>query len=404
MHKTLEDSSPKKALKDSSDLNIEIKPYLKEEGLNHIADHVTDYSPTEHDCGSEEMDGKDSTDCDTQVCKNAPIRKCQSLGSGLNWEGGTSAADGSEEETEQRFSCDGSGDRSRTVAQDSIDNNELSLFDSVQVGSDAGKNMSIFSIGDPEQNLEEDTEKDYIVASGEHASDDVTPRAGNFIVKSRSLPRLSYLQQSSPSSLPRPRSAEDMTTLDSWKKGMDGVETQVQYQERHNSVHNHDENAGGNPADETDENYNYDGSAKYWIIPGSDGDNMQKDIKGGTSFHHLDEIPAEDFRMKRIENWVTNIQPCSPLEESNESDPCYDQEAPSTSKVEVKVNPGMEAAKRYISSMNVSSTSAQLSNLGLNVIPFLSAFGSLKALNLSGNSIGVFFVIYSSTCFKHHVL
>lgn len=397
MQKTLEDSSPKKALKGPSDLNVENKPCLKEEGLSHIADHVTDYSPTEHDCGSEEMDGKDSTDCDTQVCKNALIRKCQSLGSGLNWEGGTSGADGSEEETEQRFSCDGSGDRSRTVAQDSIDNNERSLYDSVQVGSEGGKNMSIFSIGDPEQNLEEGTEKDDIVASGEHGSDDVTPHAGNIIVKSRSMPRLSYLKQCSPSSLSRARSADDMTTFD-WKKGMDGVERQEGYQERHNLVHNDDENTGGNPADETDENYNYDGSAKYWIVPGLEGDNLQKDIKGDSSFHQLEEIPAEDFRMKRIENWVTNIQHCSPLEESNESDPCYDQETPSVSKVEVKVNPGMEAAKRYISSMNGSSTSAQLSNLGLNVIPFLSAFSSLKGLNLSGNSIGMFFVVYSSTC------
>ncbi|XP_057796584.1 uncharacterized protein LOC131012617 [Salvia miltiorrhiza] len=401
MQKTLEDSPPKQALRSSSDLNTGNKPCLKEEryAVNYFADHATDYSPTEHDCGSEEMDGKDSTECDIKVHKDSQMRKCQSLGSGLNWEEQTSAADGSEEEMEQRFSCDGSGDRSRTVVPESSDNNELSLSDqcpdpllseSVQVGSDA-KNMSIFSVADREQTLEEGNGKDDIVVSDEHGSDDVTPHTGHVIVKSRSLPRLGSPKQYSPSLLARPRSAEDLSTLDSWRKAMDGVGRQVPYQERHNAVHNDDENTGENPADETDENYNYDGSAKDWIIP-----SMQKDVKGDTSFDHWDELPAKDFRIKRIENWVINIQHCGPPEESNESDSCYDQETPevdalleepTASKVEVKVNPGIEAAKRYISSMNVSTTSAQLSNLGLQVIPFLSAFGSLKALNLSGNAI-----------------
>lgn len=407
MHKTLEDSSQKQALRNSSDLNTKNKLCLKEEGhtINYTADYSTDYSPTEHDCRSEEMDGKDSTECDIMVHENAQIRKCQSVGSGLNWEERTSAADGSEEEMEQRFSYDGSRNRSRAVVLDSVDNNGLSLSDqfqdpmpsdSVQVDSDVARNMSIFSIGDPEQTLEGDADKDDNVLSGERGSGDVTPHSGHVIVKSRSLPRLGSPKQYSASSLARPRSAEDLSTLDSWKKGMDGVGRQVRYQERHNSVHNDDENTGENHADETDENYNYGCSAKDWIIPISDGPNMQKDMKGNTSFHHWNELPAKDFRIKRIEDWVVNIQHCSPLDESNESAPCSNQEPqkanalleePTVSKVEVKVNPGMEAAKRYISSLNASATAAQLSNLGLQVIPFLSAFSSLKALNLSGNAI-----------------
>ncbi|KAH6834138.1 hypothetical protein C2S53_017995 [Perilla frutescens var. hirtella] len=403
MQKTLEDSSQKQALRNSSDLNTENKSCLKEEGNTHYytADHATDYSPTEHDCRSEEMDGKESTEYDIKVHDNAQMRKCQSEGSGLNWEERTSAADGSEEEMEQRFSDDGSGDRSRTVL-DSVDNNGIIRSDqfqdplpseSVQVDSDVAKNMSIFSIGDPEQTLEESADKDDIDVSGEHGSGDVTPHTGHVIVKSRSLPRLGSPKQCSASFLARPRSAEDMSTLDSWKKGMDGVGRQVRYQERHNSVHNDDENTGENPADDTDENYNYVGSSKDWIIPMP---NNQKDIKGDTSVHHWDELPAKDFRIKRIENWVINIQHCGPLEESNESAPCYDQESrkanalleePALSKVDDKVSPGMVAAKRYISSLNASATAAQLSNLGLHVIPFLSAFGSLKALNLSGNAI-----------------
>lgn len=413
MHKTIEDSSQKQALKNLSDLNTENKPCLKEEGhtVNYTADHLTDYSPTEHDCRSEEMEGKDSTECATMVYENVKIRKCQSVGSGLNWEERTSAADGSEGEMEQRSSYDGSRDRSRTAVLDSVGNNELLTnqfrdpmpSDSVQADSDVAKNMSVFSIGDTEQTLEGGADKDDIVLSGEHGSGDVTPHTGHIIVKSRSLPKLGSPKQYSASSLARPRSAEDLSTLDSWKKGMDGVGRQVRYQERHNSMHNDDENTGENHADETDENYNYGCSAKDWIIPISDGPKMQN-IKGDTSFHHWNELPAKDFRIQRIEDWVINIQHCSPLDESSESAPCYAQEPqkanalleePTVSKVEVKVNPGMEAAKRYISSLNALATAAQLSNLGLQVIPFLSAFGSLKALNLSGNAIGLLSVLHA---------
>lgn len=57
------------------------------------------------------------------------------------------------------------------------------------------------------------------------------------------------------------------------------------------------------------------------------------------------------------------------------------------SVVDHKISPGMEAAKRYISSLTANTSTAQLANHGLVVIPFLSAFVSLKVLNLSGNGI-----------------
>ncbi|KAL8031413.1 hypothetical protein ABFX02_13G022400 [Erythranthe guttata] len=112
-----------------------------------------------------------------------------------------------------------------------------------------------------------------------------------------------------------------------------------------------------------------------------------------------DELPTKGFRLTRIEEWVFDHQHCrSPVEEStNEFASCSNHEfpegsnalleEPSSKKLEVKVNPGAEAAKRYITSLNASATSAQLTNLGLVVIPFLSAFVSLKVVNLSGNSI-----------------
>ncbi|KAJ6349073.1 hypothetical protein OIU77_006627 [Salix suchowensis] len=96
--------------------------------------------------------------------------------------------------------------------------------------------------------------------------------------------------------------------------------------------------------------------------------------------------------MKRIVDWVNNLQHCSSFEEPNElsdtNDPVHgDSDDFITAKVDSKVTPDMEAAKRYISSLTVSATTAHLSNLGLAEIPYLSVFGSMRMLNLSGNSI-----------------
>ncbi|EYU24833.1 hypothetical protein MIMGU_mgv1a004952mg [Erythranthe guttata] len=95
-----------------------------------------------------------------------------------------------------------------------------------------------------------------------------------------------------------------------------------------------------------------------------------------------DELPTKGLRLTRIEEWVFDHQHCRSPEGSNAL-----LEEPSSKKMEVKVNPGAEAATRYITSLNASATAAQLTNLGLVVIPFLSAFVSLKVVNLSGNSI-----------------
>ncbi|KAK6142495.1 hypothetical protein DH2020_022843 [Rehmannia glutinosa] len=400
MQKTLEDSSQNQAPRNFSYLTKENKPCFKEEGYipKNVADHVTNYSPT----ASEEMEGKYSSDYDTVVHKDAQIKKSRSLGSRLNWEQRT---DGSEDELEQRFSYDGSANRSGTVVPDGSNKHGVSLSDqfqepipsdSVQVDSDFTKNISIFSIGDPQQTEKEGADEDDVYLSGVIGSGDLTPRTRPIIVKSSSLPRMGSPNRCSTSFVARSRSAEDMNTLDSKKKDLSHeAGRQLQYQERDNSMFNNEKN-NGDPADETDETYNYVGSAKDWIIPVSDGANTGRHITGETSFQHWNEVPTKDFRLKRIEEWVINLQHCGPMEESNESAPAYDQELsngnalveePSAVKWEVKVSPGMEAAKRYISSLNASATAAQLTNLGLVVIPFLSAFVSLKALNLSGNAI-----------------
>ncbi|KAJ6843602.1 uncharacterized protein M6B38_295880 [Iris pallida] len=47
----------------------------------------------------------------------------------------------------------------------------------------------------------------------------------------------------------------------------------------------------------------------------------------------------------------------------------------------------MEMAYNYISSLTATSSAAQMANLGLVAVPFLSAFVGLRVLNLSGNAI-----------------
>ncbi|XP_027348213.1 protein phosphatase 1 regulatory subunit SDS22-like [Abrus precatorius] len=58
-----------------------------------------------------------------------------------------------------------------------------------------------------------------------------------------------------------------------------------------------------------------------------------------------------------------------------------------TNREDHRVTTGMEAAKRYISSLSANATEAQLPNHGLLVIPLFNTFESLKILNLSGNAI-----------------
>ncbi|KAL0319722.1 UNVERIFIED_CONTAM: hypothetical protein Sradi_5233700 [Sesamum radiatum] len=378
MQKIAEDASENRAPRSISYVATENKPCLNEDEdiRNNVADHVTDSSPTEFECRSEEMEGKTINDSDIVLHKKAQIKKSQSLGCGLNWEERTSGADASEDEIEHRYSYDGSADRSGLLVPDSVDNHGLSPSDqfpepipsdSVQVDSDFVKNISIFSIGDPQETERDGADKDDIYASGAVDSGDLTPYIRPVIVKSRSLPSMGSPTQCSTSFLTCSRSAPDLNALDSMKNGLTHeVGKQVQYQEREGSMFNND--TGEKPAEDTYETYNYVGSAKDWILP----------------------------VLAQTKEWVIDLQHCGSVEESNESAPCFDTElpegntllkGPTNTKLEVKVNPGMEAAKRYIASLNASASAAQLTNLGLVVIPFLSAFGSLKSLNLSGNSI-----------------
>ncbi|KAL2524558.1 Outer arm dynein light chain 1 protein [Abeliophyllum distichum] len=409
MQKTVEDTSQNQSSTSLSYSAMKNPSYLKEDAdiLINTADRATDSSPTEHDCRSGEIENKSNTDYDITVQKASQIKKSRSLGSGLDWKGRVSGGDDSEDETEQRFSCDGSADRSGLVVPEDIKDCRINLLDqyqdpmpsdSVQVNSDLGKNESMFSIGDPQQSEKGGPDNDDNQLSGAGESGPHTPQTPPAIVKSSSLPNMGSPNRCVRSFCARTRSAEDLNVLDSRKKSilMHEVGTQVtQNQERDDCVSNNDNITGENPADES-YSYNYVGSAKDWIIPVSDGFNTEKNIKREFSSCQGEELPSKDYKTKRIEEWVMDLRYCSPLDETNEfalsddhvvNDGNAVSDGPASAKLNGKANPGMEAAKRYISSMNATATTAQLTNLGLVVIPFLSAFVSLKALNLSGNAI-----------------
>ncbi|KAI5443285.1 hypothetical protein KIW84_012081 [Lathyrus oleraceus] len=125
----------------------------------------------------------------------------------------------------------------------------------------------------------------------------------------------------------------------------------------------------------------------------------KKDAFINVSYDQIGETQEKESSMKKlkifIEDWVSSLQQCAPpLEDITELPepvhPIVDvntEIAVTPSVVDHKISPGMEVAKRYISSLTANASAAQLANHGWVVIPFLSAFVSLKVLNLSGNGI-----------------
>ncbi|ONK74666.1 uncharacterized protein A4U43_C03F8880 [Asparagus officinalis] len=106
------------------------------------------------------------------------------------------------------------------------------------------------------------------------------------------------------------------------------------------------------------------------------------------------ELNSKVFRIKRIEEWISQIDiENDNVEESGESLSSFSGLEPQVEisippiKPDAKSNFGMDVAYKFISSLTATSSSAQMANLGLVAVPFLSAFSSLRVLNLSGNFI-----------------
>lgn len=445
MQKSLQDFSEIRAMKDmpnSRTAKSILSGAQRDTQSNNDAKRVASSSSIERCWKSGEMKGVSNLENDVGVHKLGHLKKSQSLGSQLCWEGGYAAETDVEEETDQGFSSD-SHDQHGEAEQNGSNDPAVSPpseyhnaphSESVQVSSNHVNNECIFSIGEP-QNSEKEGHGNsdaMMFGLGNCAVNDLDymPCTSPLIVKSHSLPNINtavcpseecYTNRVVPHSrslddfkvlgmrqkcetinrlVPHSRSSDDIKVLGMRRKNIsvhDVDRGAVQEQERDDGVCKTVKNKYGTQVDDCSDSCNYSALAKDWLIP--DDVNSVKNLQGESSAQHLDQLPNKDFKIKRIEEWVNDLQHCSPLEETNEISPSDDQlkrdadvlNGLTGSKANGKVSAGMEAAKRYISSLSAAATTAQLSNHGLAVIPFFSAFVSLKVLNLSGNAIGLHF-------------
>ncbi|KAK4799403.1 hypothetical protein SAY86_024768 [Trapa natans] len=345
-------------------------------GENGSKDKTVDYSSV---WKSDDTDGKSSFQGeDAGVDQTAHLKKSQSE-SGLLLKGSTLADEDTEDESHETnggFFCDLSDEINMLILPDR-GNKSSSCTNTGKVPtvldpfkeSSLVNGVSIFSIGDPWK-FEKGAGQEFsdTPSSGEHeaSSGKLSPQTPHLILRSRSLPHIGTLLPPS----------EDHIHVQ--VKSRSSNETKMRL------VHElgQDEHCSNT--------FDYGRSTREWIMPIEEHSNF---IEYGSSSdnHHLDNILRKDFKLMRIEEWVDDLQPCFPIEEADEMPHPDDKDRESRtlrgSITPKKTIPGMEAAKRYISSLNPSSTAAQLSNNGLTVIPFLSAFVSLKVVNLSGNGI-----------------
>ncbi|XP_057509048.1 uncharacterized protein LOC130791771 isoform X1 [Actinidia eriantha] len=416
MKKTLEDCSQTQALKDFETSSVLNSLDLKVQGgaiPSNSAGHVINSSSVHRGWKSVEINSNYIIESDREVSHAGHIKKSLSLGSGLDREGRVSVGNDSEDETDVGYSCDGSHDYKETVVpvggrdpeiSVTINYKEALLSDSLHVASDLVNNDSIFSIGDTQQSEKEAHENSDVHVSSEGARDsgDYTPRNPTVIVKSNSLPNMDSAGERSALTClaSHSRSSEDLTVLDSRQTEMvihevgTGV---IPVGERGDRILDNEKSNCESPPEDGYDSYNCVGSAKYWIVPITDEVNAEEHLHREASACQWEEFPGKDLKMKRIEEWVIDQQHCGPLDETNDGLSNIDDhqvrrrtavmDNVTSVRFDARATPGMEAAKKYISSLSAASTTAQLANHGLVVIPFLSAFVSLRSLNLSGNAI-----------------
>ncbi|XP_010422480.1 PREDICTED: uncharacterized protein LOC104707759 [Camelina sativa] len=279
-------------------------------------------------------------------------------------------------------------------------------------GSNQALNGSMFSVGDLHHTDKDSRQLDDTSLYGEQMdnSNSQTPHGSPLMVRSNSMPNIADSASEKSSAFKysshHSRSSDDLRALDMRQTDKSVHETdeevkqeQDQDQDRDYDMHKSgdDNNKENLREDGYDDAYDYSSLAKDWIVPPTDELNLTKFLEGETSNQQA-EYPVKDSKFKRIEDWVNDLQHVNLSEEADEISG-YDDELPreavvlnepatTSAKVDaIKLTPGMEAAKKYISSLSASATTAQLVSHGLVVIPFLSAFVGLRVLNLSGNAI-----------------
>lgn len=417
MYKSSQDFSRNQASKDSPNCTSLNAFILKTQGDNQINGRVTSMSSVESGRKSGDIKSKFTVEGDFGVNCRGHLKKSQSLGSQLFQEGRMRAGNDTEDETDPRFSCEGSRDH-KGLAEPSPSkdqgisspeqDNKIPTLESFQINSDVANNESIFSIGDPPYSEKEGHEICDTPLSGQFPCDsgDRTPRSPPLVVKSCSLPNIGASMPTSGRCSPlrclqlQSRSSEDLHVLDMRRREISVHESERRetrgqikdygFDKAENTTFEHS-------VDDGYDSHNYSGLAKDWIVPVMEEVSPTKNLQGETSAHQWDEMRSKDFKIKRIEEWVNDLQLCSPMEETNELSESGDQlkrdpnilKSSTGAKGDGKVAPGMETAKKYISSLSATATTAHLANHGLVMIPFLSAHANLRVLNLSGNAIGL---------------
>ncbi|GAV80764.1 LRR_4 domain-containing protein [Cephalotus follicularis] len=398
MQKTLPNRSQIQASGDSPNNNSLNSLLLKAQGDSQSNDCS---SSVDRAYKSEEIKGEFNYEND-KGC----LKKSQSLGCKLYLEGRVPSEINMEDETDQGNSFDSHEENRLVVPNGGKDPGEstpsqsqvVPHSESVQVSSDLVHNDSIFSIGDPlhSEKVGHENSDDVLYGDCAEESGGHTPRTPSMIVKSCSVPYFHVASHTSGGRspfkylAPQSRSSEDLHVLDMRRKEMSIHEAGIRVmreEDRDDGTSKPEKNNFEISADDGYDSYNYSASAKDWIMPVMNEVNSVRILEGESS--------AQQFKYKRIEAWVNELHHCTPLGETEELSHSHDQvkivsnllNGLTAAKVDSKVTPGMEAAKRYISSLGASATTAQLANHGLVVIPFFSAFLSLRVLNLSGNAI-----------------
>ncbi|XP_022952206.1 uncharacterized protein LOC111454950 [Cucurbita moschata] len=398
MHKSLEDLSRSKVPKDSPRSTGPDQLLIKTENAKqdtNRADHMASIIENSR-LASETTDG---------------LKKSRSIGS-MPYGDGSAAVDNDSEDGRE-FSCNSS--QFKLEISDSGKAQGLSMSDrfkdvvapdSLCASSGPVITKEIFLTDDPARRETEGDENAGSSLFGDGDTGSHTPGTTQMIVKSCSMPNFdasSPVSGGSPSNdfLPPSRSSEDLQLLDPQHGEMSLHEMEMPVNGCESGEDIVDENQETEKIDY--ENFLDDGNdschdvMRDWRTSVVDEVNPRETLDEESVVQHFIELPGNDFKFKRIEEWVSDLQLCSPPVETTE---VYESDAnevkrdssietgSSAGRIDSKATAGMEAAKRYISSMSAAASTAQLANHGLVVIPLLSAFVSLKVLNLSANSIG----------------
>ncbi|KAJ4876515.1 Outer arm dynein light chain 1 protein [Raphanus sativus] len=336
--------------------------------------------PSEHETGKH------------HVCH---LKKSQSHGDELYLDGRDATENGTDDDGTDRIASPDSLEHKDTLAAGSstkrlerspvVYQKDLPASVSAYQGSDQALYGSIFSV-----HADQDSRQlDDISLYGElmDNSNSQTPNGSPLLVRSNSMPNIadSGSGKSSPLkySSHHSRSSDDLCAL--------------RRRQRDKHVHETDAQVKQDQEDGYDDANGFSSMAKDWIVPATDELNSTKFLEGETSNQPAKYL-GKDFKIKRIADWVNDLQHVNSSAEEAEEITGYDDDelereplneptAASPSVDVMKSTPGMEAAKKYFNSLSASATTAQLVSRGLVVIPLLSKFVSLRVLNLSGNAI-----------------